>query len=422
MSLARFLRREPVKPKRHKPLILTANWIEGNPFKNRFAIEILLLAGAAALLSGCAVLPLNRFQPIIAPPNTSCQISAASLFVGENPHQFQYVLPRAAAAERMVNSPGALPVVTDFETYHTTIQNTVESKLPPGLKQHKVTKALVDFLTSVSAEAQLKAQVADGTLTDQNKISAELKAIQKNAPPDKLTYGEMKDFADKLFDLQLRISPATVIGQPPASQSGSSAGQTQLLNTHPALDSTFVAYFKAYYGGKFVDRMGTTIDKPQISQTIPDSEIAAAETVLLEFLVDAMDPTPVMGDEPSVTANTTFYPGASKNEPTAYSSGLANYLQISKDPAACGITTTNAWVLKDLANAASDQATAVGGLVANTPGGISIGLGVVGKISIGDNQTLSVLVKTAASRLALRATLASSYWTLRRVHFNVSEP
>jgi hypothetical protein len=89
---------------------------------------------------------------------------------------------------------------------------------------------------------------------------------------------------------------------------------------------------------------------------------------------------------------------------------------------ACGITTTNVWVLRDLANGASDQAAAVGGLVANTPGGLSIGLGVIGEISIRDNQTLSVMVKTAASRVALRATLASSYFILRHVKFNVVEP
>jgi hypothetical protein len=42
---------------------------------------------------------------------------------------------------------------------------------------------------------------------------------------------------------------------------------------------------------------------------------------------------------------------------------------------------------------------------------------VFGKISIGDNQTLSGLLKTAVSELALRATLTTSYFTLRKYHF-----
>jgi hypothetical protein len=88
----------------------------------------------------------------------------------------------------------------------------------------------------------------------------------------------------------------------------------------------------------------------------------------------------------------------------------------------CGITQANAWVLKDLATGVSDQVATIGGLVVNTPGGISVGLGVLGKISIGDNQTLSDLLKTAVSELALRATLGTSYFTLRNVTFNPPQP
>jgi hypothetical protein len=295
--------------------------------------------------------------------------------------------------------------------------------MPPGLKQHKVTKALTEFLTSASGEAQLDAQIADGTLRDPRQISAERKAIQKHSGPSKLTHGEMKSFADKLFDLQLKPGAAALTNSSP-NLSALSPKEVAFLNAHPPLDKMFTAYFEAYYKGNFTDRMGTKLDKPQISTTVPDAEIVAAETVLLEFLIDLIDPTPVMGDAAPgsvVNGSTTFYPGASTDQPTAYS--VENYVQIpAGSPTACGITAQNVWVLRDLANGARDQAAAVGGLVANTPGGISIGLGVLGKISIGDNQTLSVMVKTAASRVALRATLASSYLILRHVKFNVSDP
>jgi hypothetical protein len=79
---------------------------------------------------------------------------------------------------------------------------------------------------------------------------------------------------------------------------------------------------------------------------------------------------------------------------------------------------TNVWVLTDLASAASDEAATVGGLIVNSTGGFSFGLGAEFKLSVGDNQTLSDLVKTAASELALRITLATSYFTLRNVDFN----
>jgi hypothetical protein len=381
----------------------------------RCAARMLLVTGVLVVLSGCAAMPLQRFKPVIAPPNTSCQRERI-VFLADEPTTFHYVLPSAGPGARLLAS-------NTFETYYTTIQTTVRAKLPPSLQQHKVTNAFLEFFIAVSGEAQLDAQIADGTLADSKQIEVEREAIRKHNAPRKLTHGQMKDFADKVFDLQLKPGVAALTGSA-VDRKGLSAAEKKFLDTHPPLDTTFLAYFKAYYHGKFFDRMGTATSKPQISLTIPDSDIAAAETVLLEFLIDAMDPTPVMGDAApgSVNTNTHFYPGNSTNAPTAYSSGLATYVQIPQDPTACGITTTNAWVLKLLANGASDQAAAVGGLIANTPGGISFGLGVFGKISIGDNQTLSVLVKTAASRVALRATLAGSYWTLRHVYFSVPEP
>jgi hypothetical protein len=152
----------------------------------------------------------------------------------------------------------------------------------------------------------------------------------------------------------------------------------------------------------------------------------------LEFALDTIDHTPVMvytdNTDPK-NPKTTYYPGNSSTKPT-YLTVFNNSVEITKPqnplpPGTlypCGVTTDNAWVLKDLANAASNQAAAVGALVANTWGGVSIPLGALPKISIGDNQTLSTIVKTAASRLALRLTLASVYKTLQYVRFDVSEP
>jgi hypothetical protein len=389
----------------------------------RLAVHTLFFTGAVTILSGCTAVPLKRLQPVIAPPNPPCAADQFKFLASESAG-FHYVSPSGASLPTVSRSN--TPAGPLFETYYKTVKTSADAKLPPGVAQHKVTNALIEFMTSVSGEAQLDAQIAEGVLSDPGQIAAEREAIRKHNGPIKLTHREMKDFADKLFDLQLKPGPARLIGTT-VDQTGLSAKEVQFLSAHPPLDKTFVAYFEAYYNGKFVDRMSTLLDKPQISATIPDSEIVAAETVLLEFLVDLIDPTPVMGDAPfgSLDANTTFYPGNSKNQPTAYSidqSNAAKYVQIPKDHTACGITTTNAWILRDLANGASSQAAAVGGLVANTPGGLSIGLGVLGKISVGDNQTLSVMVKTAASRIALRATLASSYWTLRHVRFDIPEP
>jgi hypothetical protein len=385
----------------------------------RFAASSFLVSVAAAMLSGCAAIPLKRLQPVVAPPSPTCTSRGEFEFLTNEtePPKFHYALPG-----------GASGTIDNFEAYRTTVQASVQANLPPGLKQHKVTKTLTDFLLSVSGGAQLDAQIADGTIKDPERIATQRKAIQKYSTPSKLTHANMKDFADKLFDLQLKPGAADLTSSS-VDRSGLSAREAEYLNNHPPLDKTFIAYFQAYYKGQFIDRMGTKLTAPEISSTVPDSEIVAAETVLLEFLIDLIDSTPVMGsDDPkSVTDKTIFYPGATTNMPTVYSvthsSNPAVYVKIPTGSAtACGITTTNVWVLRDLANGASDQAAAVGGLVSNTPGGLSLGLGVMGKISIGDNQTLSVMVKTAASRVSLRLTLASSYFTLRHVKFNVTEP
>ncbi|HKV92429.1 MAG TPA: hypothetical protein VJW20_07775 [Candidatus Angelobacter sp.] len=367
-------------------------------------IIIALLVG---VLSGCAALPLKKFTPVVTPPtNSSCAAAEFKLMKGESTNTLHYQLPPVATSATQFNisrQPGTSSTEPLFESYYTTILAAAQTRLPAGLKDHKVTKTLIEWLTSVSAEAQLDAQIADGTVrADDQQVGIERGAIKKHSDGHKLTHGDLKDFSNKLFDLHLKPGAAALI-------------------TQDSSNSTFIKYFEAYYKGNFVDRMGTSLDKPQISSTVPDSEIVAAETVLLEFLIDLIDPTPVMGSDAVVTKTTIFYPGNSTKQPTAYS--VDNYVQIPPGSAtACGITAQNVWVLRDLANGASSQAAAVGGLVENTAGGISIGLGVLGKISIGDNQTLGVMVKTAASRIALRAALASSYWTLRHVKFNVDEP
>lgn len=377
------------------------------------------------LLSGCTLLPMKNLQPVVAPPAGASTCSDARTFLpNEVPvdSRIQYVVPGDAAREhRMV-----IETTDSFEAYRAAIQKRIKSKLPPALADHHVTVAFVDLLTVASAEAQLAAQAASKKL-NADTVNAERDSIQKHSNFRNLKHSELKDFATKLFDVQLRHGPADFTGGN-TDLAHLTQSASKLASTRPKLGPEFVAYLKEYYDGKFYDRMSTAISKPQLPTglsglsnfSVPDSEIVAAETVLLEFLIDCIDPTPVMGDKDGHPAGTTFYPGKSSNEPTALTTNFAAYMTLPAD--GCGINLKNVWVLKDLASAASDQAAAVGGLVVNTPGGISFGLGVLGKISIGDNQTLSDIVKTAASEMALRATLATTYFTLRNINFNPIQP
>jgi hypothetical protein len=381
-----------------------------------------VVACGALTLNGCTLLQMKKLQPVIAPPTggTCAPDRVLATNMKNESTGLHYVYPHEITAGR------AEATITDnFEAYNAAIQARVTSKLPATLAQDRVTKAFSEFLTSVSGEAQLDAQVADGTVkTDTSRIASERASIQKHAAAPNLKHSELKKFANLLFDLQLKQGPADFTNASVNLDALGPRSRARAANLNK-IDVNLVAYLKAYYDGNFYDRMGTAISKPQLPNSltnfsVPDSEIVAAETVLLEFLIDCIDPTPVMGDKDDHPAGTTYYPGGSTNEPTALTTGLASYVTLPPD--GCGITLKNVWVLKDLANAASDQAAAVGGLIANTPGGISFGLGVLGKISIGDNQTLSDLVKTAVSDVALRATLTTSYFTLRHVSFTPIQP
>jgi hypothetical protein len=403
-----------------------------SPMLPKLIRDTVLRLSPCLFLAGCTLLPMKNLQPVIAPPSAGACTSTLARMEKES-SQFHYAVPTDAPVGGLAHM--STKPATIFESYNSMIQARVAAKLPPDLANHRVTKAFQEFLTAASGEAQLDAQISDGTLkpasaADKATITQEHASIQKHTTGPNLKQSELKDFSNKLFDLQLKHGPADYAGMT-TNLAVLGPKASALAASRPKLGTELLAYLKAYYDGKFYDRFGTAISKPQLPTlpsaaspmnfSVPDSEIVAAETVLLEFLVDAIDPTPVMGDsKDGLPADTTYYPGASKNEPTALATSFAGYVMIPADPnnTVCGITTANVWVIKDIANAASDNAAAVGGLIVNTPGGLSFGLGVVGKISIGDNQTLSDLVKTAASELALRAALATSYFTLRNVDFH----
>jgi len=398
----------------------------------RLHLRSLLAAFLACMLTGCTLLPMQILQPVIAPPAPMPDgglICTDPRLVDEHAIfgpavKVQYLLPgdHDLATSRPTRIIGADSGADSFVHYREMVLERVAHKLPAELAGDRVTGVFVDFLTAASGEAQLDAQIADHTLYDQSTIAAERASILRYSSAAKLKHAELKAFARKLFDLQLRHGPADFIGAAP-NLAVLSPKARALASTRPPLRTELVAYFKAYYDGKFYDRMSNAIAKPQmpltltagpspISFSVPDSEIVAAATVLLEFLIDCIDPTPVMVDP----TGTTYYPGNSPNEPTALATGFTT--SVILPATGCGINLTNVWVLKDLANAASDEVGAIGGLVVNTPGGFGWSLGAFAKISIGDNQTLSDLLKMAASDLALRITLATSYFSLRHVSFS----
>lgn len=400
---------------------------------NKFAlcrVGLLLVVGTVELaLTGCTAIPLSRLKPPAdAPSVTSCVNSnaneAARLLVqgdtSTKAPEFRFLIPpRRRDPQNTQDSKDTIAVlshnpvmlasqqVATFKEYAAALEH-IKTELPPSIQNDVVTDDIVRIMTVVTAESQLNsAFAANPKLTTSGDVKDDITSYKL---PRKITHGQLKAFADKFFDKEFQPNLLSL------------AGAEQKSDTKDAANTdVFVAYFKTYYDGKFVDRLGQAVTKPAISSTIPDSEIAAAETVLFEYIMDRLDQTPVFGDQPDSDKATKFYPGGSSaSKPTVLTVDKERIRYQQIQDSGCGVTTANICLLTGMANGAADRAATVGGLVANTPGGLSIGLGVIGKISIGDNQTLSTLVKTAASRLALRLTYAAAYWSIQNVEINVS--
>jgi hypothetical protein len=335
---------------------LVAGFATANRTTVLFRAAALLLSSAA--LIGCSAISINDIKPLIEKAQGQCDAPKRILQASDG---FHFVLPHAAASGRLMRGEYTVSAPAEARTF-----------------------------------ADFEAQVAAYAL------------------PKRLRHSELTAFAKRL--LRAQLAPVIVAPDP----------------TRTARDpykNAFAAYFTAYYEGTFVDRFGKSITKPQLAQTIagiegtplgtpitfaiPDADIASAFTVLLEYTIDLIDATPVLGDTAQAAAGTKYYPGGLTAKPTALAANLAHYAQVSSS--GCGVTAGNTKILADVAAAAGDKASALSGLESQSVGGFGMSLGVFGKISVGDNQTLGTIVKTTASRVAMRAAYAAAYWALQSI-------
>jgi hypothetical protein len=269
----------------------------------------------------------------------------------------------------------------------------VKKGLPPAMKEDPVVDAFLRLARN-SFVAGAKAATPSKALLNTTEES----------PPGDIGQRELRQFARNVLKEEMKPT----ISNP-------RSGKTKLTDT-------FAVYFNAYYKGNYVDRFGAPITKPSVALTVSDQEIANALSVLVDYILDSIDPTPVWGSDPlgGVNDKTKFYPGAG-SKPTflaAYGVDAATYQTIQPGP--CGITLAKTEILSKLASAAADEGATVSGLVHGSFGGFSVGLGFLGKFSFGDNQTLATIVKSAASRLSARLTLAGTWPILARIDYDPS--
>jgi hypothetical protein len=293
---------------------------------------------------------------------------------------------------------------------------------PSTLKTDKVFLHLFQGARQSAATAQssVAAMPADrqptlqGSATTVANISPKLdEANAAVAPPADLNNGDFKSFAKTVRDLM--VAPKLAVGGNQLATKGA-AGENTAATPEDSVTfkNAFVSYFSAYYNGEFVDRSGTTLTKPSISRTISDAEIASTLQVMWQLIFDYTLRTPVW------KSGSLYYPGATSNEPTAVTANLVTpqSLLADTDSDHCGITALKAQAIQYLSNAAADRASSLGGMVSGSAGGLHFGLGVMGKLSIGDNQALQAIVQMSLSQMAGRAAEEASWRALYWIPYN----
>jgi len=178
-------------------------------------------------------------------------------------------------------------------------------------------------------------------------------------------------------------------------------------------------YITAYYNGKFVDRTGGVSSKPKLGLTITNETITALENVFLESLWDwaiigGGFNTPIVYDGDD--GNPKFLT-AEARVPTLWTTlkdtGMALPIdriieRVVDEDTNPGISKSELCVIRNVSGLAGDGGQATTGMIVRAFGGANIGftlgLDALGKLSLGDNDTLTKVVDTWTESTARRAT------------------
>jgi hypothetical protein len=345
----------------------------------------------ALFLVACGSMPISKIAPPLQPSGQAslCDASAAaSAFVPTGRHSSGSETADPAEA-------AALATVFDLRTL-VARKATIDHALSARVKKEPVYTRLSDALEYVVYETQR------GLVANSGVRAEFVPAGVGTIAPGSLSENDFRSFS-KAIQEELLSPPFAYAGASSADHGGDD------------FKKYFTAYFSAYFSGKFVDRFGQSLPKPVLSRNIGDTEISGTATVFVELLLDYWLRTPVWKDSAG-----KFYPGqfGSDGPPTAVTEGLAVQLPLVTDSKQCGIDALKAKAVQYIANTAGTKASSIGGLIGGSFGGLHFGFGILGKFSVGDNQTLNALVKSLLGKGFERAGEETSYRTLYWIRYD----
>jgi hypothetical protein len=256
--------------------------------------------------------------------------------------------------------------------------------LPPQLGGDPVVNSILEHAwyisTKAAAESQLVLRASPSGFVASQPVTV--------APPPKpITYADLTQFTRNVAIYALR-------------DTGNPAGGA----ANDPFWSRLRAYYSAYYQGKFIDYFAHSVDAPKASLTIGDAEIASAVGVFVEALLDEVLQPTVWQD-----LDGKYYPGGVANKagpPTYLSFSNKKPVPIAFAITGCGMNVPKASALGYLAQTFATAASAETSLSIKTAGGIEVGLGVLGKLNVGDNNTLTTVLQSVLPQLIKRLTVA----------------
>jgi hypothetical protein len=379
-----------------------------------FAIAFAVATGACSMPMSELMLDLipgNGAAPFKGPKNVAVCTQAAQMLAGASK-----LTITSAAVVRGVNHADLF----SMRMVSARIQLFKQRVLHPALQTDPVVEELFRAVGTTIYQSHLNTVQLSRSLS--NPIPIDSAASTFGQPRD-LNYTDFMSFATTLRRVTLESSATHSIASP-LVMSDLTISREDVAISQAQFNKAFTFYFNEYFNGRYVDRFGTRLPAPNSLQTINDNEISGTLQVFLELIMDYALQTPVWRDKQAGR----YYPGNgsdAKNRPTvvaAYNDEVMPLQMMTILPASssqsCGITPLKAEAIQYIAQTAGNRASALGGQVGGSFGGINIGLGVLGKLSIGDNKTLHSLVTTALQKTFTRAGEEASYRVLYWIPYN----
>jgi hypothetical protein len=282
------------------------------------------------------------------------------------------------------------PNTTDIAVASSDIDN---GPLPPGVAKTAVVQSFIKALT-VSHHNAL------GRIKGKEVVG-----------PDPLLNGKlsMHDFWE--FNQELaRSLPAVFQTDAKSSVKAAAAAKDNICKTGELRwYCLFLSYFVDYYNGKFADRNGSLLSKPKLGMTISNETITGTATAFLEATYDwaiiasrGKLKVPVVftgelsGKDVKWVTPTDKQPSFARAVLAIMESDkeIKPWVEPLNTSGGVGISKLKLCGIRYVGGVTSDAAQSLSGAIVRLFGGADLGFVVLGKFSVGDNDTLAKLVDT----------------------------